>query len=205
MHTRMKSEQRRAAIVAAAIELFAAKGFRGTTTRELAARVGVTEPVLYQHFRTKRELYSAIIETKAREGLDSNPQFLRHLETDDDRKFLSALAELILGRYQQDPDLIRLVLFSGLEGHELSELFVQSHVRQFYQMVAGYIRRRIRQGAFRPMNPTVAARSFIGMVSYQGLVEAIFRDRIVKVTRKKLIEEMVTTFLQGVRVQGQCS
>ena len=64
----MKGNDRRAAIVSAAISLFSEKGFSGTTTRELAARVHVTEPVLYQHFRAKRDLYRAIIEFKSAEG-----------------------------------------------------------------------------------------------------------------------------------------
>lgn len=196
MSTRMKSQDRRAAIVAAAVELFAAKGFRGATTRELAARVGVTEPVLYQHFRDKRDLYSAIIETKAQEGSEKAADLIKYAEGEDDRRFLTALAELILGRYHEDPALVRLVLFSGLEGHELADLFFRRQVMRFYEMVAGYIRRRIRQGAFRPMDATVAARGFIGMISYHGLVQVVFH--VKKANRKKLIQEMVTTFLKGV-------
>src|SRR5579862_4887517 len=68
MKTRMKSEDRRAAIVHSAIHVFAEKGFRGATTRELAAAPGVTEPILYQHFRTKGELYSGIIEAQAQQA-----------------------------------------------------------------------------------------------------------------------------------------
>ena len=64
MKTRMRGEERYAAIVRCAIRLFAEKGFRGATTRELASALGVTEPVLYRHFPTKRDLYNAIIEAK---------------------------------------------------------------------------------------------------------------------------------------------
>ena len=53
---RLTSEERRASIVEAACKLFADKGFRGTTTRELAAAVGVSEPILYEHFKTTRDL-----------------------------------------------------------------------------------------------------------------------------------------------------
>src|SRR4051812_3607686 len=67
---RMSSDDRRAMILDTACSLFAQKGFRGTTTRELAAAVGVTEPVLYEHFKTKSDLYSAIIEAKARGGVE---------------------------------------------------------------------------------------------------------------------------------------
>ena len=88
----MTSEERRAAIIEAAARIFAEKGFRGTTTRELAAAVGVTEPVLYEHFRTKRDLYSAIIGEKAKEGmaiLSALYETIRRAE--DDVGFFNAL------------------------------------------------------------------------------------------------------------------
>ncbi len=65
---RMPSGERRVAIVNAAIRLFSQNGFRGTTTKQLAQAVGVSEPVLYMHFATKSELYSAIIENLAERG-----------------------------------------------------------------------------------------------------------------------------------------
>jgi AcrR family transcriptional regulator len=200
MRTRMKSEQRRAAIVTAAIRLFSQKGFRGTTTRELASAIRVTEPVLYQHFQTKRDLYSAIIEAKAREGHQRTVELMRYAGTNDDRGFFSHLAGLILEKHRRDPSYIRLLLFSALERHELADLFFQRQMVDFHEMVAGYIRKRIRSGAFRKMDPHVATRVFFGMISHHGLVGVLFRDTLVKAGRKKLIDEMVETFLNGAQV-----
>src|SRR6188768_4074525 len=121
---RMSSEERKACIVQAACRLFSEKGFRGVTTRELAASIGVTEPVLYEHFRTKRDLYSAIIEDKARQGLQAAEKILaRFADSPDDYAFFSELADSILDWYTQDPSFVRLLLFSSLEGHELKDLF----------------------------------------------------------------------------------
>src|SRR3954453_21480393 len=93
---RLTSEERRASIVQAAIRLFAEKGFRGTTTRELAAAVGVSEPILYEHFRTKRDLYAAIIETAARSGEDVIEALRRkYADKNDDFGFFEELAEII--------------------------------------------------------------------------------------------------------------
>src|SRR5918998_4041917 len=101
---RMTSEERRAAIVLAALRLFSEKGFRGTTTRELASAVGVTEPVLYEHFKTKRDLYSAIIETKAREGVEVVSRIRdKFAESPDDHAFFVNLADSILDWYTRDP------------------------------------------------------------------------------------------------------
>jgi len=202
MRTRMKGDQRRASIVAEAIRLFAEKGFRGATTRELAAALGVTEPVLYQHFKTKGELYTAIIETKAREGVEKSSELARHMQADDDRALLRYLAGLILDHFEQDPAYSRLLLFSALEGHELAALFFEQQAVEFYNVVAGYFRRRIRAGALRGVDPQIAARSFIGMVSYHGQVQLLFEAK-VKMTRKKLVNQLVTVFLDGLGVPGE--
>ena len=199
MQTRMKGVDRRAAIVAAAIRLFAEKGFRGTTTRELAAALGVTEPVLYQHFKTKRDLYTAIIETKAGEGMEKSGRLQQCLRGDDDRALLTELAGLILNHYDEDPAYSRLLLFSALEGHELAALFFQRQIVQFFNSVAAYFRRRVRAGAIRPVNPQTAARSFIGMVSYHGQLQLLFGAQ-PGISRKKLIDELVNLFLDRLRI-----
>src|SRR3954470_12126552 len=109
---RMTSDERRAAIVDAACRLFAEKGFRGTTTRELAAAVGVTEPVLYEHFRTKKDLYNAIIGEKAKEGIAILSALRdRYLVVEDDVGFFNDLGNIIIQWYTKDPTFIRLLLY----------------------------------------------------------------------------------------------
>lgn len=59
---RLSSSERRQAIVGAVREVFAEKGFDGTTTRDLAAAAGVSEALLYKHFPSKQLLYDAMLE-----------------------------------------------------------------------------------------------------------------------------------------------
>jgi len=198
MKVRMKSEERRAAIVRSAIHLFAEKGFRGTTTRELAAAAGITEPVLYQHFRAKSDLYSAIIEAKAGEVAGLAAALNALAKGDDDRAFFRAIGVMILRRYQEDPELSRLLFFSSLERHELAELFFERLYSGFYKRVSGYIRRRVRQGAFRKVNADVAARGLIGMISYQGLVTLLFPGRFSIANPRRIAEQLVDVFLDGI-------
>jgi AcrR family transcriptional regulator len=194
----MKSQDRRAAIVDAAIHLFAEKGFRGATTRELASALGVTEPVLYQHFETKNDLYSAIIETKSKQGQQQGAELLSLQESGDDRAFFRFLGNLLLERYEEDPDFMRLLLFSALERHELADRFFERQVQGFFNVLAGYIQRRIDAGAFRPMDPQTAARGFTGMLTYHGLVRLLFGNRITQKNRAEIVDEMVDSFLHGV-------
>ena len=196
MGIRMRSGERRQSIVAAAIHLFAEKGFRGTTTRELAAALGVSEPVLYQHFSTKRDLYTAIIEAKAAEGRELSAGLRKQLAGSDDRAFFGQLAGLILRRAEEDPEFLRLLMFSALERHELARRFYAGHIVRFHDLVAGYIRRRIKEGAFRRVNPNLAARSFIGMVNVYATSHVMFGEPS-RAGNKKLIRDLVDLFLLG--------
>ena len=198
MKTRMRGEERHAAIVRSAIHLFAEKGFRGATTRELASSLGVTEPVLYQHFKTKRDLYAAIIEAKSQQASERVHSLRPFAESGDDRAFFTRLAEQILRRYDDDPETTRLLLFSSLEGHELAGDFFERMFSDFYELVLDYIRRRIREGAFRSVDPEIAARGLIGMIGYHGLVEQLFPGYFAKRSRRRVAQEMVSIFLTGI-------
>lgn len=194
---RMTSDERRAAILHAALRLFAEKGFRGTTTRELAAAVGVTEPVLYEHFRTKRDLYSAIIEEKASGGMVTLQALRdRYDAAPDDVGYFTALGEAIIDWYTRDPTFIRLLLFSNLEGHELKELFHErSH--DLFAIITEYIDRRIGEGAMRPVDSAVAARSFFGMVAHYALTGLVFGCAPFAKQPKEVVNEMVKIFMHG--------
>lgn len=195
---RLPAQERRAAIVEAAIRLFAEKGFRGTTTREIAAAVGVSEPVLYEHFATKRDLYTAIIDAKLNQGVEKFSSALAPFAgLNDDSGFLTRLAELLLSFYDAEPDYLRLLMFSALERHELSDIFYQRHSRAFHDVVVRYLGRRMRQGALRRTHPALAARAFTGMVISYAQACILFKRAILPLERKQVIRGLVRIYLQG--------
>ena len=59
---RMSVEKRREQIIKTARRLFSERGFRGTTTRELAKAAGISEALLFRHFASKLDLYHAMLE-----------------------------------------------------------------------------------------------------------------------------------------------
>ena len=58
---RLPAEQRRTQLLEVAIEIFAERGFHATSMDDIAEAAGVTKPVLYQHFRSKRDLYREVL------------------------------------------------------------------------------------------------------------------------------------------------
>jgi AcrR family transcriptional regulator len=62
MSVRLPAAARREQLLAVALEVFARQGFHGTSMNDVAEAAGVTKPVLYQHFSSKRDLYLALLE-----------------------------------------------------------------------------------------------------------------------------------------------
>src|SRR5688572_17283229 len=88
---RISSEDRRDQIINVAAQLFSQKGFNGTTTKEIAEQAGVSEAIIFRHFQTKQELYSAILDVKVSYCLNqlwsSSEDFMR--KKDDRGVFLA--------------------------------------------------------------------------------------------------------------------
>ena len=189
---------RRNQILDAAMQCFAAAGFRGTTTREIASRVGITEAALYRHFESKEALYRAIIARK----IDA-PDLTSQLETaaaaGDDRAVLGGLARTLIARVEADPAFLRILHFTALEGHSLAEPFFASRVARLREFLTGYIARRIEAGAFRRLDPVIAARAFLGMVSDYVNVRVVFQQQAAYPQPSgEVVETFVSLFLAGI-------
>jgi AcrR family transcriptional regulator len=193
-----RASSRRDQILDAAMQCFASSGFRGTTTREIAGRVGITEAALYRHFASKEALYAAIIARKI-----EAPDLTVHLEAaaaaGDDRAVLSGLARTLIERVEADPAFIRILLFTALEGHSLAEPFFAARMLRMREFLTGYIASRIREGAFRALDPVLAARAFLGMVSDYMNVRVVFRQQAAyPQPTAEVVETFVSIFLSGI-------
>ena len=94
---RLSAEARKEAIVEAVQDVFAEKGFDGTTTRELAKAAGVSEALLYKHFPSKESLYAAMLD-----GCAKGPTFAqasRILELDASTSTLVVMVHFMISHY----------------------------------------------------------------------------------------------------------
>ena len=196
---KMPSPQRRHQIIQVAMDLFSRKGFDGTTTREISKAAGVSEAIIFRHFATKEDLYAAIIDFIIR---DYSATFYSEVElamqAKDDMAVFETVAFKILETHCKQPGLLRLLLYSGLEGHKLSHLFMETQVRPTYEWLGNYIARRTAEKVFKKTDPMILVRAFLGMVSHHSLIRIIYKDLILQKTNKEMAREFAQVFLQGV-------
>ena len=82
---RMPAAERREQLLDTAAELFSKHGFARATTAQLAKAAGVTEPIIYRHFKSKRELFIALIERTGRQTLEQWSEDLKDSTDPADR------------------------------------------------------------------------------------------------------------------------
>jgi AcrR family transcriptional regulator len=108
--------QRRALIEQAAARLFAEHGFEETTVAAICAAAGVSKPMLYRHFESKRELQTRLLERR-RDELAAAP-IARFMETDGTLEArLAAMIDAWFEHVEQHPDSCRL-LFRDVTGDQ---------------------------------------------------------------------------------------
>ena len=199
---RMTGEDRRLQILKVAMRLFSQHGFRGTTTKEIALAAGVSEAMVFRHFATKEQLYSAILDHKAclHETMDPLHVVSDAVARKDDRAVFEGIALDALNRHDCDPEFHRLLLHSALEEHELATMFWEKFVKRVYRILSKYVRERQREGAMIEVEPLVVVRAFVGMIIHHSLNNNLWdrQRQLLKVSNEVAARAFTNILLNGV-------
>jgi AcrR family transcriptional regulator len=194
--TRLSPDDRRKEFVAKATEFFAEQGFGGGT-RDLARRLGVTQPLLYRYFPSKDDLIREVYRTV----------YLEPLETGWDRALTDRtrpLRERLLEFYRGYTNVlftrkwIRIYLYSGLKGLDIN--------RRYVGMVRDKILTRIIRECRHEMGlpvqnkPTAPelelAWVFHSGIFYYGVRKYIYEAPVLE-DKEQMISDALDAFLAG--------
>ncbi len=109
---RLPRKQRRESLLDAARAVFVEVGYHAAAMDDIAARAGVTKPVLYQHFGSKRDLYLAVLDNGAEQFVEAVGRALKSTENNRDR--VTATINAYLKFIDHDDEAYRLVFQSDL-------------------------------------------------------------------------------------------
>jgi AcrR family transcriptional regulator len=183
---RMPAAERRQALIDTAIRVFSEGSYRGTTTAEIARAAGISEPILYRHFASKRDLYLAALDhvwgrmrASWESALATTPDVRSAFEavgrahvTVRDCKF--QMAELwvqALGEAAEDAELRR---------------HLRRQMREVHDYIADLIRRGQEEGSLHPdRNADAEAWTFLagGMLGMVGRRVGLLDDQEVAAIR----------------------
>jgi AcrR family transcriptional regulator len=144
---RLSAQQRKAAVVETACRVFSKRSYHGSTTAEIARETGVTEPVLYRHFSSKRELYLACLDRVWEQVRTLWEETLEH--EDDPKDWLRAIGRAYLeARAAARIVLVDLWIQALTEAADDPEIrrALRRQVREVHEFVADVIRRSQEAG-----------------------------------------------------------
>jgi TetR/AcrR family transcriptional regulator len=200
VHPRLPADQRRLNLIQTAIDLFSRKGFSGTTTKEIATAAGVTEAIVFRHFATKRDLYTAILEHKltGAEVEAWTAQAQEFMSRGDDEGLFRLLMSAIIEQSAKDPRFERLVLFAALEGQELAVLHHQT-AAPIVKTIKDYIATRQDSGAIRPGNPAIILMAIAGVAKFYAAQKYIYQSCPTQQSDAEITEVLLSLFMNGLR------
>lgn len=177
---RLPAEERRAALLETASRLFSEGSYRGTTTAEIARAAGVTEPVLYRHFDSKRDLYLACLDaawadvrTMWEEAIEAEP---------DPGMWVAAMGRAFIESEEKQPLISHLWVQALAESSEDRQIgaYMKKHMRDVHAYVVGIARRAQAAGGIeKHRDPEAEAWIFLalGLLSMADRVlEGVMQD-----------------------------
>jgi AcrR family transcriptional regulator len=146
--TRLPAAERRLELIETAVRVFAEGSYRGTTTAEIARAAGVSEPILYRHFASKRDLYFAALDLVWAKGRAAWEEAIA--DAPDVRAGLESMGRRHFGVRDCKTQLAELWVQALSEATEDPELrkYVRKHMREVHDFFASLIRRGQEEGVF---------------------------------------------------------
>jgi AcrR family transcriptional regulator len=189
---RLSPDDRRREFVAKATEFFAEEGFNGGT-RDLARRLGVTQPLLYRYFPSKEDLIKEVYRTVYLEPLDSGWE---RLLTDRSRPLRDRLLEF----YRAYTNIIfrrkwlRIYLYSGLKGLDINRRYV-GVVRD--KILTRIIKECRHEAGLPPQSRPTASELELAWVFHSGIFYYGVRKYIYEAPVLEDREQMINDALDG--------
>ncbi|MCE3553961.1 TetR/AcrR family transcriptional regulator [Pseudonocardia sp. RS11V-5] len=135
--TRLSRSARRAQLLVAARDVFAAQGYHAAAMDDIAEKAGVSKPVLYQHFPGKLELYRALLTTYADELVNRVREAIDH--TQDNRERVHAAVAAYFDFVAGEGHAYRLVFESDLRGEPEAAALVDGALTRCIDSVAAVV------------------------------------------------------------------
>ena len=190
-----KGETTRLAIEDAALELYMDQGYHATSMRQIADSAGLALGGIYNHFKSKEDIFEAII-------VDKHPYkrifpIVLATETDNLEEFLRNAMKVVIKELGSEPYymklmLIELVEFNGQHGASLLKLIAPEILPVFERLVKS-------RKDLRVTNPAMLMRSFFGMILSYFLTGMLMSGSVLeKMLPKNSADVYVDIMLHGI-------
>jgi len=196
-HTRRdrRVAARRTQLLQAAETVFAAKGYHGATTREIARAADVSEGTLYNYFASKRDLFTGLMISRA----DALIESIAEVRTDSVE---GAMVQLLAGQFtrMRAHHQFRLFLQEARLDPELNRALVEDVLPRISREVKGQMATLMDAGIMRRVDPEIANWALISAVVGLALFADLGAAPVLEtISAEALAEQVSDIFIHGLR------
>ena len=139
-------EEKRRVILAAAVRVFARKGYHTSRVGDIAEEAGIAHGLLYHYFSSKEE----VLQTVFRENWSELVETFHRIEGSDESALaqLQGIAKVLLRSWRADPDLVRVMVREVARSPQLQSQV--DEIREVFFVIQRVIERGQADGTFRP-------------------------------------------------------
>jgi len=193
---------RRAQILEAALRVFADRGYRGASIREISREAGIRSPaLLYWYFPDKEALFREVLATNA-PILQAvvEPRNLMDLPPEE---VLPKLGRAYLAFDEPNTRALRLIIGEAIRRPEVAGRFITEGPGRVLEFLKAYLSRQVELGRLRPHDVRSSARAFMGMLIPQVGTKVFFPAlQSDGLTDDEHLRSSVEIFLRGLRPES---
>jgi AcrR family transcriptional regulator len=175
---RRRKEDRPGEITEAAFQAFADKGYAGTKVEEVAKRAGVSKGLLYLYFKTKEELFKAVVRSVVVRRVEALIDTVEHTELSSE-EFLRGPMLKFMQSIPGSPVavVIRLLLAEGARHPDLVDFYFENVVDKGMNAITHFVQRGVRNGEFRPSAVSDMPQLFFAPMMMSMIWKLLFAKR----------------------------
>ena len=193
-----KEEETQAKILKAAQKLFAKRGYGATTTKELAKAAGVAEGTLFRHFENKKAI---LVEVATQGWMEILTDLLMELSEMASYKAVAQVMRKRMLSLRANSDMLRVCFMEAQFHPELRDRIQTDVIEKMTDVAEAFFQSAMEKGEYRPMNPRVVARIFLGMFTVAGFSHStLTNDPNSHIELKEMAETLADIFLNGVLI-----
>jgi AcrR family transcriptional regulator len=181
-------------IIKAAIKVFAAKGYDGTSMDEIARVARLTKPMIYYHFKNKKDLYWYLLESHSERFYNRLQDILTAPR--DHLQILSMLIDFYDETFRTIPEMIQLYQRETVSNGRFLEYLTEKHLSKIQQQLAAFFRDGARAGAFRSsLNYDLCAMTLAAIImfhfSQRKVVQQLSKTADAKISTTEAIHSHI--------------
>ena len=195
---KLSREDRRRAIIDAAVEVFAKKGFFGARVSEIAEQAQVADGTIYLYFKSKDDLLISLFEEKMQEIIQGLESILADVRTPEEKIEKYVIAHLTLVATQ--PTLMQVLTIELRQSARFIKEYSPKGFGKYLSLIGSILEEGQQTGVFRKeLHPGIFRRALFGAIDEISREELLKHPETPFLDPKKIGQQIADFILRGLR------